>query len=150
MEYLPHIEQCSDCGTVLLAHDEYRQAQEAKRRLMAKIIENAAVVREGDLRWLGELYTVLIDSGIPCKVIPDTSCTRTSCRDTYRLLVSAEDIEKAQECIEEYFMEIHPEIRASRELINQGRCPACGTPVGTGSNECPDCGLTLVVSEDMN
>jgi len=41
IEYLPHIEKCADCGAVLLLHEEHRQAQEEKKRLMAKAIENA-------------------------------------------------------------------------------------------------------------
>lgn len=82
IEYLPHIEKCADCGAVLLLHEEHRQAQEEKKRLMAKAIENAAVVREGDLKWLGKLYNVLIDAGIPCT--PEREQFR--CLDTLRFL----------------------------------------------------------------
>jgi hypothetical protein len=150
MEYLPHIGKCADCGAVLLLHEEHRQAQEEKKRLMAKAVENSVVVREGDLKWLGELYNVLINAGIPCTVTSDSSCNKGCCGDKYRLIVSAEDLERAQERIAEYFMEIHPELRASNELISQGRCPACGSPVGADDKECSDCGLTLVVVEEEN
>jgi hypothetical protein len=147
IEYLPHIEKCADCGAVLLSHEEHRQAQEEKKRLMAKAIENAAVVREGDLKWLGKLYNVLIDAGIPCTVISDAGCNKGSCGNKCRLMVSAEDIERARERVEEYYMEIHPELRAANELISQGKCPACGSPVAAGDKECSDCGLTLVIIE---
>ena len=50
VEYLPHIEKCADCGAVLLSHEEHRRAQEEKKQLAAKAIENSAVVREGDLK----------------------------------------------------------------------------------------------------
>jgi len=149
LEYLPHIEKCADCGAVLLLPEEHRQAQEEKKRLMAKAIENAAVVREGDLRWLGELYNVLINAGIPCTVTSDAGCNK-GCRPKCLLIVSSENLERAQERIAEYFMEIHPELRASNELISHGRCPACGSPVGTGDKECSDCGLTLVIIEEEN
>jgi hypothetical protein len=145
VEYLPHIEKCADCGAVLLLHEEHRQAQEEKKRLMAEAVKNAAVVREGDLKWLGELYKVLIDAGIPCTVISDAGCNKGCCGDKCRLIVSKEDLERAQECVAEYYREIHPELRASHELVSQGRCPACGSPVGAGDNECPDCGLALVI-----
>jgi len=147
IEYLPHIEKCADCGAVLLSHEEHRQAQEEKKRLMAKAIENAAVVREGDLKWLGKLYDVLIDAGIPCTVIFDAGCNKGSCGNKCRLMVSAEDIERARERVEEYYMEIDPELRAANELISQGKCPACGSPVAAGDKECSDCGLTLVIIE---
>ena len=150
IEYLPHIDKCADCGAVLLLHEEHRQAQEEKKRLMAKAIENAAVVREGDLKWLGKLYNVLIDAGIPCTVISDAGCNKGCCGSKCRLIVSAEDLESAQERVAEYYMEIHPELRASNELLSQGKCPACGSPVGVGDNECSDCGLTLVIIEEEN
>ena len=150
IEYLPHIEKCADCGAVLLPRGEHRQAQEEKKRLMAKAIENTAVVREGDLKWLGKLYDVLIDAGIPCTVISDAGCKKGCCSNKYRLIVSTEDLERAQERVAEYYMEIHPELRASNELISQGKCPACGSPVGAGDNECSDCGLTLVIIEEEN
>ena len=150
IEYLPHIEKCADCGAVLLLHEEHRQAQEEKKRLMAKAIEKAAVVREGDLKWLGKLYDVLIDAGIPCTVISDAGCKKGCCSNKCQLIVSTEDLERAQERVAEYYMEIHPELRASNELISQGKCPACGSPVGAGDNECSDCGLTLVIIEEEN
>jgi uncharacterized OB-fold protein len=146
-EYLPHIEKCAECGAVLLSPEEHKKAQEEKRRLMEKTVENEVVVREGDLNWLSELYAVLIDAGIPCTVRSDAGCKKGG-RDKCRLVVSREDFEQAQEHIEKYFMEMHPEIRASRELASEGKCPACGSPVGPGDRECPDCGLALVIIEE--
>ena len=148
IEYMPHIEKCADCGAMLLLREEHRQAQEEKNWLMAKAIEKVAVVREGDLKWLGKLYDVLIDAGIPCTVISDAGCKKGCCSNKCQLIVSTEDIERAQERVAEYYMGIHPELRASNELISQGKCPACGSPVGAGDNECADCGLTLVIIEE--
>jgi hypothetical protein len=149
-EYLPHIEKCADCGTVLLLHEEHRSVQEEKQRLTEKAIRNAVMVREGDLKWLDELCNVLIDAGIPCTVTSDTGCNKGCCGDKWQLIVSKADVEMAKERIEEYFVEMHPEIRASNELISQGKCPACGSPVVAGANECTDCGLTLVIIEEEN
>lgn len=147
-EYLPHIEKCADCGTVLLFPEEHKRAQEEKKRLMEKAVENEVVVREGDLQWLSELYRVLIDAGISCSVHSDAGCKKGCCGDKCRLTVSSEDLERAQERIEEYFMEVNPEIRASNELLSEGKCPACGSPVGKGERECPDCGLPLLIVEE--
>jgi len=145
VEYMPHIERCADCGAVLLLHEEHRQAQEEKKRLMEQAVENAAVVREGDLKWLGELYNVLIDAGIPCTVISDAGCNKGCCGDKCRLIVSKEDLEKAEERVAEYYRKIHPELQASHELTSQGKCPACGSPVDANDTECSDCGLMLVI-----
>ena len=145
VEYMPHVERCADCGAVLLSHEEHRQAQDEQKRLMEQAVENAAVVREGDLKWLGELYNVLIDAGIPCTVASDAGCNKGCCGDTCRLIVSEEDLEKAEECVAEYYRKIHPELQASHELASQGKCPACGSPVGDSDTECSDCGLMLVI-----
>ena len=148
VEYLPHIEKCADCGAVLLLHEEHKKTREERKRLAAKAIENAAVVRKGDLKWLGELSDVLIDAGIPCTVASEAGCNKGHCRDQFLLVVAAGDLERAQERIEEYFRELHPELRDSHELAKQGKCPACGSPVGADANECSDCGLMLVVIEE--
>ena len=147
-EFLPHIEKCSDCGALLLTFEEHRKAQEEKKRIAEKIVENTVVVREGDLDWMRELHAVLIEAGIPCAVHSDTGCKKGCCGAGCRLLVSSEDLERAREKIEEYYMEVSPELRASNELLNKGKCPACGSPVGTDEQECRDCGLPLLIIED--
>ena len=144
-EYFPHIEKCADCGAVLLLPEENERAQEERKRLKDRALENPVMLREGDLKWMDELFNVLIDSGIPCVVNADAGCNKKCCGDTYRLLVSSLDAERASERIEDYCMEVHPEIRASRELAGQGKCPACGSPVRPDAVECPDCGLNLSV-----
>jgi hypothetical protein len=146
-EYFPHIENCADCGSVLLSPEQIDKAQEKKKRCMDKALEDRAVVRKGDLKWMDELYGVLIDSGIPCAISTDDGCNRGCCGDTHYLMVSSNDTERANERIEEYYKRIHPEIRTSREMVNQGKCPACYTPVDSDASECPDCGLTLLIIE---
>lgn len=145
-EYYAHIENCADCGALLLMPEEVEKVQEEKKRCMEKALGDQVVVREGDLKWMGELYTVLIDSGIPCTILAG-GCNTGRCRDTHRLLVSSQDAEKAHERIEEYYTEIHPEIQASKEMLRQGKCPACGSPTGSDAVVCPDCGLTLLIRD---
>ncbi len=146
-EYLPHAEKCADCGAVLLRPEELENARREKERLMEKVVENEVVVRKGDLNWMTELYEVLIDAGISCAVRGDSGCKK-GCSVHYHLVVASEDVERAQGRIEEYFAEMHPEIRDSRELADAGKCPACGSPVGASDRECPDCGLPLVIIEE--
>lgn len=147
-EYLPHIQKCADCAVDLLLPEEYRKAQEEKKLLTEKAVENSVVVREGDLDWLSELRAVLIDSGIPCAIHSDIGCNKGCCGDKCRLMVSADHLDSARERIEEYFMEVDPEFRTSSELIKAGKCPACGAPVTTTADECPDCGLPLLIVDE--
>jgi hypothetical protein len=146
-EYFPQIENCADCGSVLLLPEELKKAQEKKKRLREKALESQVIVREGDKKWIGELYHVLLDSAIPCVVSADAGCKKGCSADTRYLLVSSQDAEKANERIEEYYTEVHPEARASEEMISQGKCPACCSSVGPDATACPDCGLTLLIIE---
>ncbi|MEW6715018.1 MAG: hypothetical protein AB1306_08020, partial [Nitrospirota bacterium] len=99
-EYFSHIEHCADCGSVLLTHEENKKIQEEKKRSMDKAPENVVVVRKGSLAWMDELYSVLVESNIACAVNSDAECKKGCCGDTYRLLVSSQDAEKASERIE--------------------------------------------------
>jgi len=147
-EFLPHIKKCADCGEVLFTFEEYKKAQAEKKRIEEKILANTVVAREGDLDWMTELRAVLIDSGIPCTVHSDAGCKKGCCGAECRLLVQSEDLERARERIEEYYMEVSPELRASRELISEGKCPACGSAVAADELECRDCGLPLLIVEE--
>ena len=146
-EYFQHIENCADCGDALLLPEENKKKQEEKKRLKYKALENQVVVREGDKKWMEELYCVLIDFGIPCLITADAGCDKGCSADTRRLLISSQDVEKANERIEEYYTEVHPEVQASKEMVRQGKCPACGSPVDSDAVECQDCGLTLLIIE---
>ena len=146
-EYFSHIEHCADCGTVLLPPEELKRFQEEKRQCMEKIVDSAVAVRDGDLKWMDELYHVLIDTGIPCTVSADTGCKKGCCGNPYKLLVSSRDAERAIMKIEEYCRTIHPELESSEKMLSQGKCPACSSPVKADSIECPDCGLTLLIVE---
>ena len=65
-EYYPHIEKCADCGAVLMSAEEYRRAAEERKQTEEKAVENAVKIMEGDLDWMSEIRTVLLDAGIPC------------------------------------------------------------------------------------
>lgn len=146
-EYFSHIKDCADCGSLLLSKDENRKVQEEKRRCMGQALEDQVVVREGELSWMKELYNLLIYAGIPCVINADAGCKKGCCGGGDRLFVSTRDLEKANERIDQYHIEIHPEMQASKEMVSQGKCPACGSNVDSGAAECPDCGLTLIIIE---
>lgn len=142
------MECCADCGAVLLSPEENKIAQEEKKHHGDKDWCDRVVVRQGSLKWMDELFNVLTDSGIPCVVTAEEGCSKGGCGATYWLMVSSQNVEEAHDRIEHYCMEMHPEIKDSRKLISQGKCPACGYAVGPDAVECPDCGLTLFIIEE--
>lgn len=145
-EYFAHIQNCADCGAVLLLPEENRKLQEERKRCREEILDSPVVVREGDLDWLKELYNVLIDASIPC-VIHIDRCKKGCSSHAHQLLVSESDAGRATELVEEHLMRLHPEMQASKDMSDEGRCPACGSPVNPDSVECPDCGLRLLIIE---
>ncbi|MCK7513084.1 MAG: hypothetical protein MZV70_59730 [Desulfobacterales bacterium] len=44
-----------------MLHEEYEKAQVEKERLRGQTVDSAVAVREGDLSWMSELRSVLID-----------------------------------------------------------------------------------------
>ena len=147
-EYYPHIEKCADCGAVLISFEEHKQALEERKRIEEKALENMVAIRDGDLDWMNELRAVLIDAGIPSTVHSNAGCKKGCCGDKCKLVVSSEDLERAQDAIEEYLMDLEPDLRIARERFGKGKCPACGSPVGPDDRECKDCGLPLIIIEE--
>ncbi len=143
-EYQPHIEKCADCDVLLLLPEECIKVQEEQKRTEETAIDNSVKVLEGDLNWMSELRTVLLDAGIPCSLYSD-SCRKGCCGDTVQLKVSPEDLERSQQTIEEYLMELDPDLRMVKEMLGKGECPACGSSIGHDARECPDCGLPLII-----
>ncbi len=62
VKYVPRIEKCADCGAVLLYPEEFERAKKEKERLREQAVEKEAVVRRGDLDWLSELRSALIEA----------------------------------------------------------------------------------------
>lgn len=144
-EYQPHIEKCADCGVVVLSPEECIKVQEERKRTEETAVEDSVKVLEGDLSWMSELRTVLLDAGIPCMLHSDAGCRKGCCGDTLQLKVSPEDLERSQQTIEEYLMELDPDLRLVKEMLGKGKCPACGSSIGHDARECPDCGLPLII-----
>ena len=147
-EYLPHIEKCADCSVIVLSAEECMKAQEERKRIEETAVDNSVKVLEGDLSWMSELRTVLLDAGIPCSLHSDAGCRKGCCGDTVQLKVSPQDLERSQKAIEEYLMELDPDLRMVKEMLGKGKCPACGSSIGRDARECEDCGLPLIIFVD--
>jgi hypothetical protein len=146
-DFLDHVEKCARCDAVLVSFEDHARRQEEKRSLLETALEDQAVVREGEVKWLSELADMLLESGIPCRIHSDPGCAGSCRGNTCQLIVSRRDLERAHLRIEDYFAEMHPEVLASREMMGEGKCPACGSAVGSDEAECPDCGLALLIIE---
>lgn len=105
------------------------------------------VIKEEGQEWIRELSHMLSEEGISSRIALAPGCSAGQCGCQFHLLVNKKDVQAAIVSIDEYYMELHPEIRESQEWADQGRCPACGHHVGTDTTECPDCGLQFIIEE---
>jgi len=144
-EYYAHIIDCADCGVPLKTPEELSEIRERQRRFEEEDAQEAVAIRQDRKSWILELHQVLIAKGYSSRVTVSPGCTPGACSETFLLIVPKEEAESAAKCIDEYAKEIHPELRKSKELASQGKCPACGYNVGFDAKECSDCGLLLVI-----
>ncbi len=104
-------------------------------------------IKEEGQEWTRKLASMLSEKGIPSRITLAPGCSTGTCGCRFILLVAKNDVEAALDSIDEYYMELHPEIRESNEWAAEDRCPACGHHVGKDARECSDCGLLLIIEE---
>jgi len=104
-------------------------------------------IKEETQEWIKELADMLSENGIPSRLKLAPGCSAGTCGCKFHLLVAKVDVQAALDRIDEYYMEVHPELRESQEWAEQDRCPACGHHVGKDAKECSDCGLLLIIDE---
>ncbi len=102
-------------------------------------------VKEDSQSLIKELSDMLLERGVESRIALAPGCQAGTCSCRFHLLVHKNDSQAALENIDEYYMELHPEMRDSHEWAAQDKCPACGFDVEENAKECADCGITLIV-----
>ncbi|MDH5718412.1 MAG: hypothetical protein OEZ22_12360 [Spirochaetia bacterium] len=102
-------------------------------------------IREDSLKTIREIANKLSDKNIPHKVNLAPGCKNGSCALKYILIVPEDQVKNGLLVVEDYFISLHPEFKKSKELEEQGKCPACGFDNGHNAAICADCGLQLIV-----
>ncbi|MDR4509284.1 MAG: hypothetical protein MRJ65_13835 [Candidatus Brocadiaceae bacterium] len=118
-----------------------------KTQILEEAHEEWVVIKEDMKDWIQELSHMLSENDICSRITLAPGCNTGKCGSKFILLVTKKDVHAALAHIEEYYMELHPEIRESQEWVAQGRCPACGCHVGADARECSDCGLLFIIEE---
>ena len=102
-------------------------------------------IREDSLKTINEIADRLTDADIPNQVNLAPGCSTGSCSLRYIVVVPQEQVPLGIKIVEDYFLQLHPELQKSRELEEQGKCPACGYDNGHDARVCADCGLALII-----
>lgn len=152
-EFQPHILECIDCGAATRpATDLPLQPEPApppERSSSPPAIPSlvpgmeAHPLRQAPLEWARDLSQYLIDHGVSCRVEP---CRSEGCTSQFTVTVAPGDMERARELDHRFLLQEVPDA-AYVNLETEG-CPACGTPLGQGQDECPECGLVVAGADD--
>ena len=124
--------------------EEIEKKRDNKPAVSAHLHDEWVAIREEGKEGIRELSDLLTRNGISSKIVLAPGCSTGKCGCRYILLTTKTDAHAAHNCIEEFHIQKHPEIKTSQEWELQGRCPACGYCVSPDTKECPDCGLLLM------
>ncbi len=143
-EYHADIEFCADCEIPL-------DSPEIEEEITTKLSKDdpASVVATGSVMSLKPLIEIIIHSGIRYRLekLPKNPIRNILSHEDYNLLVEDGKVEMFNEMLLNTRYEEFPELAAADQLIDAGRCPACGAETGS-EKACPDCGLPLVISDE--
>ena len=145
-EYLPHIEQCADCGAILTLPGQ--PAPPAPQPADATVSPHGDLVsvRVADLDWARRLGARLERAGIDHRLEAEAAAGgRCHGAGRFRVLVRRPDAEAAMRVDAEQLQEEVPEMaRVDTGAPAGDACPACGDSVSETAAECPSCGLALM------
>jgi hypothetical protein len=152
-EFRPDVLRCSDCGGELVARDDESQAGAPELPASSGLSpsgdsQDAArpVAWSDQARDLVPFADRLVEAGVVFRIGPRPAQGEERPRG-FELCVREKDGETATRALAPYAtpesgvtLLAAPAYPASGDSEGLA-CPACGTPVPTGSDECPECGL---------
>lgn len=134
-EYFAHVEMCGGCDVALVRPGEQVERVRPDDGQLVSILQ-------GPQDRIQEYSRVIAAQGMECHVLNPGG---SGCSPAYGLFVNQHDAEDAVRAIEQYTLDMHPELLETDAKLRSGLCPACGASLSnwTTSGECPDCGLNL-------
>ncbi len=160
-DFQPHITACLDCGGPTVERDDEDEVlppapaapepdeeeeddwdddeDGTPERAPAIPFEaEVAMIRRADLDWIQDLAAALAERDIPVRIDPLPGDGRN-----FALFVRIEDRAAAAAVDRELYLAGLPEELPALPEERAGACPACGTDVPAGQEECPECGLVV-------
>jgi hypothetical protein len=169
-EFQMQVMECLDCGGPLDVRDdevpfEYPEADLLPRRPAPDSDEDedeeddeeepkepepaiprdaeVVMVRAASYDWILDLADALAPREIPVRI------QKSAAGETYGLFVRVEDAQAAAAVDREVYLAGLGEDLPALPEERLGACPACGTDVPPGQEECPECGLNVAFSEEQ-
>jgi hypothetical protein len=140
-EYQPHVACCSDCGAVLqdkLASDEPEAEPEPDGP------EETAIPREKYDTIAQNLPPATAEAVAPYLAAAGVTFRVEARHYGLSISVKPDDVAAAVAVLEgEGVLPRQPDPSQPAVAAEGGPCPACGTTISPGTDECPDCGLAV-------
>jgi len=153
-EYLGSVLECADCGVQLVSEHALEQVQHDT----LPPIQELACIRAASVGWAQGLSRLLSRAGISHRIeaVPQDGEGESVRGEPDALLpygvwVLEADLPAAREVDEAFLRSQIPDLPhdlPGPEPAGDEQCPACGTAVSSDVEECPDCGLVLVIAGD--
>ena len=152
-EYLGSVLVCADCGVELVPE----HSLESLGRDEMPGIADLTCVRAASVSWAQALSQRLAKAGISHRIeaVPDEAegegvRGEPDALLPYGVWVLEADLPAAREVDEDFLRSQIPDLPedlSAHAPAGEDQCPACGTAVSQDAQECPDCGLVLVIGE---
>ena len=150
-EYFGRVVECADCGVALVPEHALAASQPGELPPVSEL----TCVRASAVGWAQGLSLRLSEAGIAHRIeaVPDEGGSESVRGEPDALLpygvwVREEELAAAREVDEDFLRSQIPDLPedlSAQEAVGDDQCPACGMAVSSDTEECPDCGLVLVV-----
>ncbi len=154
-EYMPQIEKCGVCGSVLLSGTELLARKQGRESILAARLgdltpsDEIITIYKGKVDEVKRIERLLKAENIGTLIVGDeNTCGQGCCGGSVELRVRVQDGRDALAIIERDLDEttnMHEHKAFADHGYNQQAgehtCPACGTVFPTTETTCPDCGL---------
>jgi hypothetical protein len=148
-EYQDHVTMCAHCEVELVAElppeDEFSSDEAMARFLRDKELEALVVANHVELQ---RLQRELAKERIATVIVGDDEHhAELGLPQRFYLMVAKEDFERSRDFFQQRWQSgLNTEglmVHGRPDAVTADVCPACGTKVGEGTSECPECGLFL-------
>ena len=103
--------------------EEIGKKRDNKPDVTAHLHDEWVAIREEEKEGIRELSDLLSRNGISSKIALAPGCSTGKCGCRYLLLTTKTDARTAHDCIEEYHIQKHPEIKTSGNGKHRGNAP---------------------------
>ncbi|CAG0981284.1 hypothetical protein GPROT1_02304 [Gammaproteobacteria bacterium] len=142
-EFYAYVKECSRCLSELVPAEEIRGT--SKPSAPKHPSDGLVCIEDGSYERANELAWALREKGFDATVL---RAPAASCGGGFGVFVEQGIARDAALYRDELLKKLNGGLEEAEAKLRAGICPACGAALMGSSEECPDCGLFVGVSDD--